>query len=75
VLREILGRLARNPQGLTGSVSVVNIWSKDCLDLSADFVGDPFGLVRKDGKAGPTKGNGSDVYAVSQSCDRLAHDE
>src|SRR6202035_4868423 len=39
--------------GHTASVSVVSIWSKDCLDLSADFVGRPFGLVRKDGKAGP----------------------
>src|SRR5580698_1112105 len=34
-----------------------------------------FGPVRKNGKAGPATGSGSDVDAVSQNSDRLAHDE
>ena len=34
-----------------------------------------FGPARENGKAGPATGSGSDVDAVSQDSDRLAHDE
>jgi hypothetical protein len=34
-----------------------------------------FGLARKNGKAGPATGSGSDVNAVSQNSDRLSYDE
>jgi len=34
-----------------------------------------FGPTRENGKAGPATGSGSDVDAVSQDSDRLAHDE
>jgi hypothetical protein len=34
-----------------------------------------FGLARKNGKAGPATGSGSDLNAVSQNSDRLSYDE